>query len=158
MKRRQRRKGSSPAAAIGFLLVSAGIAFFGLRSQFGGGGLPAAPATGDDLSVEEIGDAPAEAPGVDLLLRHGSWDPSEPVRMAFASAVVAAIAAAPAGEADGGAGPHCPGIACGGGTGAAGEFRSGSGYNTGRVSWRASEDCGAASRERGYGGALYGDG
>lgn len=102
MKPRQRRNGISSGAAIGMLLVCAGIAAFSLRGQFG-----SAPASGDggtssvmdDLLADEAmpGDQD-ELPGVDLLLRHGSWSAQVPVQMAFAHAVDAAMVAAPAGE------------------------------------------------------------
>lgn len=98
---RKTRKGTSPAAAIGLLVVCAGIAFWSLRGQFGAG---PAVADGDqtlfadDPLADEAGlDAQSEMPGTDLLLRHGSWSAQVPVHMAFAN-VVDAVAAAPLGE------------------------------------------------------------
>ncbi len=101
MTRKRQRKGVTPGAALGLLVVCAGVAVFSLKGQFGGGG---GSATTGETMVEDaevdVGDAPADAtaPGVDLLLRHGSWNADQSVRMAFVSAVEAAVAAAPNGE------------------------------------------------------------
>ncbi|MBL8726927.1 MAG: hypothetical protein JNM25_00760 [Planctomycetes bacterium] len=101
MRRRKQRKGATPGAAVGLLVVCAAIAAFSLHGQFGGGSGPVAPADESmpDADVDG-GDPPddAMAPTIDLLLRHGSWSGKEPVRMAFVSAVDAAVAAAPIGE------------------------------------------------------------
>lgn len=102
MSRRQRSKRKGPATAIGLLIVSAGIAAFSLNGRFGAGTEPAdvvgAFLADEPVGDESTGDAPEDVVGVDLLLRHGSWSAQVPVRMAFANAVDAAVAAAPAGE------------------------------------------------------------
>ncbi|MBL9075978.1 MAG: hypothetical protein JNL08_00660 [Planctomycetes bacterium] len=106
MSRRQRRKQkrTSPAVAVAMLVVAGSVAFVSLRGQFG-----AAPLIGEAppeafVDEPEAGEAAEagddEAPGIDLLLKYGSWQAGTPVRMAFASigGASAMIAAAPAGE------------------------------------------------------------
>lgn len=97
-RNRNKRKGVSPAAAVGLLVVCGGIALVSLRSHFGGvGGAPESPpaAVVDEAA---LGIADADVPGVDLLQAHGSWSAKVPVRMAFVNIAEAALAAAPAGE------------------------------------------------------------
>lgn len=100
--RRRQNKGTSAPAAITLLVVCGGIALFSLRSQFGDiGRVVDGDATGAivDDGEQAADDEQVPPPGVDLLLQHGSWQSTTPVRMAFASLTTAAAAAAvPAGE------------------------------------------------------------
>jgi hypothetical protein len=102
MTRKKHRKGTSRGTAFGLLIVCAGIAFFSLRGQFGGGNGGAAsvaePMVDDADAVGVEADADALTPGVDLLLRHGSWQVKQSVRMAFVGTAEAALAAAPTAE------------------------------------------------------------
>lgn len=95
-KNRNQRKGTSPAVAVGMLVVCGGIAFASLRGHFGGVAVvDSAPA---ELVEDAAAGADADGPGVDLLQAHGSWNSKVPVRLAFANIAEAAVAAAPAGE------------------------------------------------------------
>jgi len=99
-KGKRKSGGISPAAAVGLLVVCSGVAFYSLRDQFGTAPTSIDSAAGallDAADAENVATA-GEAPGVDLLVRHGSWDAKVPVRMAFANIAEAAVAAAPAGE------------------------------------------------------------
>lgn len=101
MSRKRKQRRTSPAAAAVLLVVCGGVALFSLRGQFGGGApVQDAPAGAfvDDPAVAAEADVDTMAPGPDLLLRYGSWDPKQPVRMVFADLGVAAPAAAPGGE------------------------------------------------------------
>lgn len=105
MSRRGKRKGLSPAIALGMLAACGGVAGWSVLQTFGGRaqtpdiGAPAAP----ELEPEDDGGAVAdEGPlGVDLLAVHGSWERSRSVRMAFASLVDIGVAPAPMAETGG---------------------------------------------------------
>lgn len=98
---RKKKKGMSPAAALGLLVVAAGVAGWRLfpgSSSTGGGAV--ADAIVIDPEAEGAADpvAVAHAVGIDLLEKHGSWAGAS-VRVAFSVLPGAAPqAAAPAGE------------------------------------------------------------
>ncbi|HEB54617.1 MAG TPA: hypothetical protein ENI87_15315 [bacterium] len=101
---RAKKKGLGPVKALAILLFCGGIAVWRLLPMLGGqprgvpdtGSVPAAP---EGLGVEdEVTMDAQEAEWSDLLAVYGSFDDSEPVRLAFSVLAGPDVNAAPLGE------------------------------------------------------------
>lgn len=99
MRKAKKKKGINPVVAVLFLGMSAAVA----ARQLLGGGEIAILGTGQAEEAMPSDGAPAQVEDAvncgDLLLAHGSFDHTKPVRVAFSTlAQVAQVAAAPGGE------------------------------------------------------------